>query len=81
MPAKTGGSHALATFVSMVVGTVLSKYVWNHTPSLARAGVVVRDLVASTTGVTMTRQTTGMLVVVVAVSFAWGVVYHFARHS
>jgi len=27
MPAKTGGSHALSAFVSMVVGTMLSKYI------------------------------------------------------
>jgi hypothetical protein len=41
MPAKTGGSHAFAALASMIVGTILSKYVWNHTPSLADAATAV----------------------------------------
>ena len=81
MPAKTGGSHALAAFVSMVVGTVLSKYIWTYTPPLAKVGAAVGDGLRAVTGVGLSHQQAGALVVVLALSFAWGVVYHVARDS
>jgi hypothetical protein len=81
MPAKTGGSHALSAFVSMVVGTVLSKYIWEFTPPLARLGAFVGDVLAAATGVTFSDQQAGGLVVVVGLSFLWGVVYHVTRHG
>lgn len=80
MPAKTGGSHALSAFVSMVVGTVLSKYIWEFAPPLAAVGEAVGAAVEAVTGASMPRELTGALVVVVGLSFAWGVVYHLMRH-
>lgn len=81
MPAKTGASHAFAAFTSMVVGTVLSKYIWNHAPSLAEAGTRVSAMLASTAGVELPATASGSLVVVLGLSFLWGVVYHVTRHD
>jgi uncharacterized membrane protein YoaK (UPF0700 family) len=80
MPAKTGGSHALAAFVSMVVGTVLSKYIWTYTPPLAEVGAAIGD-VLGLVGIPMSREQAGALVVVLGLSFVWGVVYHVTRDS
>lgn len=80
MPAKTGGSHALAAFVSMVIGTVLSKYIWTFTPPLAAIGAAIADGLA-VVGVDLSHQQSGGLVVVVGLSFVWGVVYHVTRHG
>jgi hypothetical protein len=65
----------------MILGTVLSKYVWTYTPSLAEASVTVGQVLAAATGATFSRQLAGTLVVMVGLSFVWGVVYHLARHS
>jgi hypothetical protein len=81
MPAKTGASHALSSFVSLVVATMLSKYVTAYTPSLAEAGAVAGRHVGALFGTPLSRETTGGLVVLLALSFVWGVVYHFVRHE
>jgi hypothetical protein len=81
MPVKTGLSHALAAFVSLVVGTMLSKYVWTYTPSLATAGRTVGTYVTALSGVPLSREAAGGLVVVVLLSFLWGVAYHVGRHG
>jgi hypothetical protein len=41
------------------------------------------ELIRSTTGVDLpvNEQFAGMVVVMVALSFAWGIVYHFGRHA
>ena len=81
MPATTGASHALSAFVSLIVGTVLSKYVWTYTPPLAEAGAVAGRHLAAVIGTPLSRETTGGLVVVLGLSFVWGVLYHLARHG
>jgi len=81
MPAKTGGSHAFAALASMVVGTILSKYVWNHTPPLADAATAVGTLLTRATGTAFSRDLVGTMVVMVALSFVWGVIYHVSRHG
>jgi hypothetical protein len=81
MPAKTGVSHSLAAFASLVVGSVVSKYVWTYAPSLAEAGAVTGRYVAAAFGAPFSRDLAGGLVVVLALSFAWGVLYHLGRHG
>jgi hypothetical protein len=80
MPAKTGGSHALSAFVNTVVGIMLSKYVWQYTPPLAEASTTLSARITQVTGTAMPEELGGALVVVVALSFVWGIVYHFIRH-
>jgi len=81
MPAKTGTSHALAAFVSLVVGSMLSKYVWTYTPPLAEAGAAIGRLLAPLLGTPLSREVAGGLLLVLALSFVWGVVYHLGRHG
>lgn len=83
MPAKTGASHGLSAFATLIVGTVLSKYLWNAAPSLGETSLLVVKGIRSSTGADLpvNEQFAGALVVMVALSFVWGVVYHFGRHS
>lgn len=83
MPAKTGGSHAFASFVSLLVGTMLSNYLWQVAPSLGEASVAVMELVRTATGasVPVSNQFAGSVVVMVGLSFVWGLVYHLGRHG
>jgi hypothetical protein len=81
MPAKTGGSHALAALVSMIVGTVLSKYVWSYAPPLAEAAAVVGVLLTRAAGVPFSRDLAGAMVVMAGLSFVWGFLYHVGRHG
>jgi len=80
VPAKTGASHALAALVSMLAGSVLSKYVSEVVPPLASTGEAVSSLLVAATGVALPRPLTGSLVIVLALSFVWGTIYHYARH-
>lgn len=83
MPAKTGASHGVSAFVALVIGTVMSKYLWDLAPPLGQTSMATIELIRSTTGIDlpMSEQFAGMVVVMVGLSFAWGVVYHYGRHS
>jgi hypothetical protein len=83
MPLKTGGSHAVASFVTLVAGTLLSKYLWSVAPPLGEASVAVVGVVQAATGTAVPGEErfAGAVVVMVGLSFVWGVVYHVGRHS
>ena len=80
-PARPGSSHALAASDSLIVGSMLSKCVWAYTPPLAEVGVTVGRLLESLIGAPLSQELTGGLVVILAPSFVWGVVYHLGRHG
>lgn len=82
MPAKTGGSHALASFVTLIAGTLLSKYVWSLAPPLGEASLAAIRFIQQTVGAQLpvTEQFAGTIVVMVGISFVWGILYHFTRH-
>jgi hypothetical protein len=82
MPAKTGGSHALASFVTLIVGTVMSKYLWDIAPPLGELSLVTIETIRSLTGLAVPaeKQFAGTVVVMLGLSFVWGLVYHFGRH-
>jgi len=83
MPAKTGGSHAFASFVTLVVGTMLSKYIWNLAPPLGEIALLAITGIRTLTGAPLpvNEEFAGTVVVMVAISFVWGVVYHLGRHD
>jgi hypothetical protein len=83
MPTKTGSSHALASFVTLILGALLSKYIWELVPSLGDVSLRVMTFIIAVTGASIptNEQFAGTVVVMVAISFVWGVVYHFGRHS
>jgi len=83
MPAKTGASHGFSAFVTLLLGTALSKFVWDILPPLGELSLVTIRTLQSETGlnIPVTEEFAGTIVVMVGLSFAWGMVYHFSRHS
>jgi len=83
MPATTGASHGIAAFVTLIIGTVLSKFVWELMPPVGELSLFVITTIQSITGaeIPADEQIAGAAVVMVFLSFLWGVVYHFRRHS
>lgn len=83
MPAASGASHGFAAFVTLIVGTVLSKFIWDLVPPLGQFSLSVVGWLRSLTGadIPVNEQFAGALVVMVGLSFAWGIVYHVGRHS
>lgn len=64
----------------MLVGTVLSKYIWAYLPPLAAVGRRTSALLEAVVGVGLPRPFSGSLVGILALSFLWGLIYHVARH-
>jgi len=83
MPATTGGSHAFASFVTLILGTLLSKYIWDLVPPLGEVSMLAITLISDLTGapIPTSEEFAGTVVVMVAISFLWGVVYHLGRHD
>jgi len=80
MALTSGGSHSFSAFASMIVATVISKYVWNHTPSFVEVSNLTGDLLVAATGVELAPQTAGSLLIASGLAFVWGVLYHVTRH-
>ena len=83
MAGTAGASHGLAAFVTLLIGTILSKFVWDLAPPIGEVALRTTDILRSTTGmaIPVNEQFAGTLVVMVGLSFVWGVVYHLGRHS
>ena len=83
MPASSGASHGVAAFVTLILGTVLSKFIWNLVPPLGQLSLVTIQTIQSLTGANIptTERFAGAVVVMIRFSFLWGVVYHLGRHS
>lgn len=83
MAGTSGASHGLAAFVTLLIGTILSKFVWDLAPPVGEVALLTTDLIRSSLGIgiPVNEQFAGTLVVMVALSFVWGVVYHLGRHS
>lgn len=83
MPAKTGASHGFAAFATLLIGTVLSKFVWDVLPPLGEVSLLAIRTIRSLTGaeIPVTERFAGTMVTMVALSFLWGIVYHYGRHG
>jgi len=77
MPAKTGASHAIASFGSIVLGAYISA----HTSLVTGLSRSIGESVLSTVGLSLPESVTGMLLISTGLAFLWGVAYHFARHG
>lgn len=82
MPAASGASHGLSAFVTLIIGALLSKYVWELVPPLGSLSLAAVHLIEATTGTQLPgeEQLAGTLVVMVSLSVLWGVGYHIGRH-
>lgn len=83
MPASSGASHGFAAFGSLIIGAVLSKYVWELVPPVGELSLITIQTIQSTTGadIPTNEQFAGAVVVMMGLSFLWGVIYHVGRHS
>lgn len=77
MPAKTGASHAIASFGSIVLGAYISA----HTSLVTGISQSIGESVLATVGLSLPESVTGMLLISTGLAFLWGVAYHFARHG
>jgi len=81
MPAKSGASHGIAAFTTLLLGTILSKFVRTLFPPVGELSLlVVRTIADLGLPVPTDEAFAGTLVVVVTLSFLWGVAYHVSRH-
>ncbi|MFW5918689.1 MAG: hypothetical protein ACOCSP_01970 [archaeon] len=82
MPATTGASHGVAAFATLLVGTVFSKFVWDVLPPLGRLSQQAMIVLNTQAGIDVptSEQFAGTVLIMVGLSFVWGVVYHFGRH-
>jgi membrane protease YdiL (CAAX protease family) len=81
MPAKTGASHAIASFITIILGAFISNYLSTHSGVLWGLTHAAGGAVASLVGLDLPEVMTGVLVVATILSFLWGVAYHYQRHG
>lgn len=79
MPGKSGVSHGFASLVTLVLGSLLSNYVWELAPPLGELSLFTMELLTAGTGVTVNRELAGAAVGMFSLSFLWGVMYHLSR--
>jgi len=82
MPAKTGASHGFAAFATLLLGTMLSNVVWTVLPPVGELSMLAMTILDSFIGLEIptSEQFAGTIVITVALSFLWGVVYHLGRY-
>ena len=83
MPASSGASHGLAAFATLIIGSLLSKFIWELVPPLGQLSLSTIQIVRATTGadIPTSEQFAGTIVLMIVLSFLWGVIYHISRHS
>lgn len=82
MPTKTGASHGIAAFVTLLIGTMLSKFVWDILPPVGELSLTAMTFLNTQIGldVPTSERFAGTIVVMAVLSFLWGVVYHVGRY-
>lgn len=81
MPTKSGGSHALASFVSILMGGVLESYLSIHAPVVHGITEKFGSFLIEQTGLPVTERIAGILLITIILSFIWGFFYHIGRHG
>lgn len=81
MPAKTGASHAVASFTTIVLGALISNYLSTHSELIHGTTVRVGETLVSLAGLSLPETVTGFLLISTLLSFVWGVAYHVSRHG
>lgn len=82
MPAKTGASHGIAAFATLLIGTMLSEFVWAVLPPVGKISLLAMSVLDAQVGIDVptSEQFAGTIVVTAVLSFLWGVVYHYGRY-
>lgn len=79
MPAKAGSSHALSAIVSVMLASVLGSYIKTHSEVVQGITNQIGSFLTDSLGAPIDKEIAGMILVIAAISFVWGVVYHYAR--
>jgi hypothetical protein len=79
MPVKSGLSHGLAAFLSIIIGSLLSTYLNTHSSFIRDSTEVVGRQLAGFLSVQVPAFVGGVVVIATFLSFGWGVAYHFSR--
>lgn len=80
MATTSGLSHAVAAFLSIIIGALLSNFLSAHSALLNRFSEGVGGVIVGITGISLSEDVTGLLLVSTVLAFFWGVAYHHARH-
>lgn len=81
MPVKSGASHTGAALSSLLIGGVLNSYFTAHASTVAKAVQSIGVTLVEATGLPVSPDVSGLIVVVSVLSFIWGIAYHHGRHS
>jgi len=81
MPAKTGASHAIASFFTIILGAFLSNYISAHSDFLWGLTRATGEVVTGVFGLSVSGKLIGIVAISTGLSFLWGVAYHFSRHG
>ncbi|WP_133304626.1 hypothetical protein [Halonotius aquaticus] len=77
MPAKSSGSHISGHLVSYIAAAFLVKHINTYIPPFSDLSHMVGGLFTSLTGVNISDEISGMLVVSTFLIAMWGVGFHF----
>lgn len=81
MPAKSGASHAMAAFLSIILGSIISNFLSAHTDLLTNLSERIGGGFAGAIGVSsLPENAMGLIIISTVLAFLWGVAYHHARH-
>lgn len=80
MPTKSGLSHGLAAFMSIILGTIISNYLSAHETILTNVTKIAGEIIVGVLGLNQLSTVAGMLLISSILAFLWGVAYHVARH-
>lgn len=83
MPTKSGASHSMSALVALVLGSLISEYLIQVAPPLGTMSVYISSHLENSLGVPIPAdpKLIGTAVIMAALAFTWGVVYHFRRHT
>lgn len=83
MTVKSGMSHGFAAFGTLICGSILSKFIWEFIPPLGELALLSISTLQSLTGadIPVSERFAGTIIVMVGLSFLWGIIYHIGRHG
>ena len=79
MPVKSGLSHGLAAFLSIILGSLLSTYLNTHSGLIRGGTEFVGRQLGVILGIEVPAFVGGVVVIATLLSFGWGIAYHFSR--
>lgn len=77
MPIRSGLSHAVSAFLSVLISAYLSA----HSAQLQKVTEGVGKFIVEITAVPLDSTVAGLIVITTVLTFFWGVAYHHIRHG